>query len=408
MKFFHVTSLEECKKFVKNSLPGRAFSFVIQDVSDAVGETLSEDVSSPDVFPPYTRATMDGYAVRAEEVYCASSSLPAFLKIKGRILMGEMPAVTVEKGEAVQIATGGVMPAGANAVVPVENVDVLQGEIAVYSPVKTYENTVIMGEELQVNSVVARRGDMVTPLTVGVFSSVGIQKVKVYDKIKVAVLSTGDELVDASEKAEKGKIRDVNTSLLSALLSSGGYRVVYKNRIPDDEDLFRKSLSDALSVADWVLVSGGSSIGAKDLTEKVLSSGEILLHGVALKPGKPTIIAKFGEKTVFGLPGNPFAAACVFQVVCDAVVKEERREKDKVLYAYAETNFPSSPGRTTLQPVKVRFDGEKYLASPVFLKSAHLFSALLSDGFVVLPETAEGISAGTLLAVRPFIGKDIL
>ena len=373
-----------------------------------MGFVLAEDVKSPDYFPPYTRSTVDGFAIRAEDAYCSSASIPAFLKIKGKILMGEMPTISLEKGEAIQIATGGVLPKVANAVVMVENVEELDGELAVYSPVKQWENTVLYGEEVKPQDVIAKRGEVVSPLMVGVFSSVGIERVDVYDKNKVAIISTGDELVAVSEKAENGKIRDVNTSLFAAMLVDDGYEVVSSVRIPDNEELFRKALDNALAKADWVLVSGGSSIGAKDLTEKVLSSGKILLHGLALKPGKPTIIAGFGEKTVFGLPGNPFAALCVFQTVCNSVVKSTRGEKTLFLYAYAATNFPSSPGRTTLQPVSIEFDGDKYLVSPIFLKSAHLYSALKADGYVVLPETAEGIYSGTLVKVYPFSNKGIL
>ena len=134
----------------------------------------------------------------------------------------------------------------------------------------------------------------------------------------------------------------------------------------------------------------------------------MLLHGVALKPGKPTIIAKFGDKTVFGLPGNPFAALCVFQTLCDNVLRSARGEEISYMYAYAKTNFPSSPGRTTLQPVKIEFDGTKYLASPIFLKSAHLYSALQADGFVIMPEKVEGTYEGELLKICPFIGKKII
>ena len=284
----------------------------------------------------------------------------------------------------------------------------LSDEIAVYAPVKQGENMVLRGEEVEQGDVIAHGGDVVSPLMAGVFASVGVEKINIYGKIKVAVLSTGDELVDVAEKAENGKIRDVNTTYLTALFSARGYYVKSKQRVPDDEDLFRKALQSALQKADIVLVSGGSSIGAKDLTEKILSEGEVLLHGLALKPGKPTLIAKFGEKLVFGLPGNPFAAACVFQLICDDVVKRARGEKTSCLYAYAKTNFPSSPGRTTIQPVSIEFDGERYSATPVFLKSAHLYSAVKADGFVLLPEKAEGIYAGERLQVFPFAGKDML
>ena len=389
-------------------MPRSVFASVEKSVAESVFHVLKEDVVSPDAFPPYTRSTVDGYALQAEDVYCASAALPAFLRVKGRVMMGETPSCALQKGEAVAIPTGGLLPVGANAVVMLEHAEQLSDEIAVYAPVKQGENMVLRGEEVEQGDVIAHGGDVVSPLMAGVFASVGVEKINIYGKIKVAVLSTGDELVDVAEKAENGKIRDVNTTYLTALFSARGYDVKSKQRVPDDEDLFRKALQSALQKADIVLVSGGSSIGAKDLTEKILSEGEVLLHGLALKPGKPTLIAKFGEKLVFGLPGIPFAAACVFQLICDDVVKRARGEKTSCLYAYAKTNFPSSPGRTTIQPVYIEFDGERYSATPVFLKSAHLYSAVKADGFVLLPEKAEGIYAGERLQVFPFAGKDML
>ena len=405
MKFFKVTSLSDCMETVRKNLPSSVLSAVEKDIVDA---EKCEDVYSPDCFPIYTRSTMDGFAVRCEDVYCCGANMPAFLRIVGKVEMGERPDFQINNGEAAAIATGGLMPDGANAVVMMENVDVLSDQIAVYSPVKMWENVVIRGEEIEKGDVIAKMGDVVSPLTVGVFASVGVEKVKVFDTVRVAVISTGDELVDIGERVENGKIRDVNSSLLRAILSARSYSVVFSTRIPDDEKMLDDALQKALLSADWIMISGGSSIGAKDMTERVLSKGEILLHGLALKPGKPTLIAKFGDKTVFGLPGNPFAAACVFQSVCDAAVRKARNEADEYIYAFAKTNFPSSPGRASLQAVRVEFDGEKYVAEPVFLKSAHLYSALKADGFAVLPESAEGIYAGDRLKIYPFIGKRML
>lgn len=404
MKFFQVASLSDCHEIVQKRLPQDALAPEVLSCVDAVGLALAGDVHAQDVFPPYTRSTVDGYAVVAQDVYCCSASLPAFLKVVGKVAMGEMPSVVCHKGEAVQIATGGVLPEGANAVVMVEHIQTLGEQIAVYSPVKQGENLVKRGEELEAGDLIARRGDLVTPLLVGVLASVGIDHAAVYRPIRIAVISTGDELVGVDEEVTPGKIRDVNTSLLTAVAKASGYQVVSTARIPDDEALFLSILQEALDQADWVFVSGGSSIGAKDLTEKVLSRGEILLHGLALKPGKPTIIAAFGDKTVYGLPGNPFAALCVFRVMIDEVVKSARGQAVPTLRAYAKTNFPSTPGRATIVPVSVEWAGDRYLATPLFLKSAHLYTAMRANGYVLLPEQAEGVYQGELLTVYPLEG----
>lgn len=402
MDFFNVVSLDSCKEIVKNNLPSCINDSTKIPIFSANGYVLAEDIISPDYFPPYTRSTVDGYAVIAKDVYCCSSSIPAFLHCKGKILMGETPDISISSGEAIKIPTGAILPNGADAVVMVENIDELDGEIAIYSPVSVGENVVLKGEELKPNSLIAKRGTKITPLLSGILASVGISKVKVYKPLNVAVISTGDELVDIETDATNGKIRDINTVLLSNLLKSNGFNVCYTARIKDDEQEFNTVLSSALSAADLVFISGGSSIGTKDLTEKVLSQGNILLHGIALKPGKPTLISKFGDKLVFGLPGNPFACMNVLQSIFLNVVKSLHDEPIKYTYAYTTINFPSSPGRTTLQPVKLDFDGEKYLATPIFLKSAHLYSALQADGYIELEEKAEGIYKGEKIKVYLF------
>ena len=401
MKFFKVLDTKEAKKIVKDNIEAAALKVTSRKTSDAVGYTVSDDVFSTEKYPPYNRSTVDGYAVFSGDVACAGSSVPSVMKITGRLRIGEKPGVCVKSGDCVAIPTGGVVPDGANAVVMIEDVEVLNDEIAVYRPVKPWENVIRCGEELDKGSIVMNRGGVITPVAAGALAGLGIWRVDVFDGIKISVISTGDELVDVSSDASDGKIRDVNTTLLSAAIKKDGFDLVFTARTKDDENEIRNAVSTAVSKSDVVLISGGSSVGAKDFTERVLSDGEILMHGLAMKPGKPTILAKIDKTLVVGLPGNPYAAYMVYNEIISTVVKEIRGQKEKTLDCFSACNFPSVPGRTTLQLVNVAFDGTRYVATPVFLKSANLITAMSANGYVRISKDDEGIYKDAPLKVIP-------
>lgn len=402
MKFFKVTKEEDARKTVGDALEKVALATERINLSEACSSCLAEDVFSGEKYPAYNRSTVDGYALDARDAYCASPSVPALLRYKGKIAIGEDASVVVNRGECAAVATGSVMPDGADAVVMIENAGEFGDDIAVYAPVAAGANVVKKGEELDKGSLIATRGKTVTPLLQGVFACVGINKIRVYKKIRAAIISTGNELVDVSQKAEHGKIRDVNTRLLTASCERDGFEVSYTARVSDDENAIKKAIKEASESCDLILISGGSSVGAKDLTEKVLSEGEIILHGLAMKPGKPTIIAKIHGALAVGLPGNPLAALMVYEEIIAGAVRNVRGMVKHKFFARAETNFASVPGRTTLQLVRAYFDGESYVAQPVFLKSANLVTALKATGYVKISPDTEGINKGEMLEVIPF------
>jgi len=404
MKFFSVSSVDDCIKIVKENLDqSKALKSIELDLNQALNKTLSLDILSNDFLPTYDRSTVDGYAVYAQDVYCASQSVPAFLKVVGNIKIGEIPSFSIKKGEAAQITTGAVLPQGATGVVMVENVEVIKDDLAVYSPIKQLENTIKKGEEVKPNDIVAKRGQKLTPFLVGVLAGLGITKVNVFDSYNVAIISTGDELVDFTEEAKDGKIRDINTSLLESFSIINNVNVVAKIRIKDSKEELANAIKTASMIADIVLMSGGSSIGQKDYSNEVLSTlGEVFVHGIAQKPGKPTILAKVNNKLVFGLPGNPFAAALNYKELCLDVIGELRGEAKDYKIAKVGANFPSSPGRLTMQAVKLVYENSDFVAYPVFLKSAHLATILQADGYVKIPTNAEGINVGEMVKVYPF------
>ena len=403
MQFFKVTSYENTKKVVEDNLRKIISSFYV-DVDQSLGKMLSEDIVSSEESPLYNRSTVDGYAVNITDVSASTQSIPSFLNIVGNIKIGEMPTVKINKGECAYVATGALIPEGANAVVMIEHVDVLKDQLAVYNPVANNENIILKGEEIKVGQTVAKKGDIIDPIKISIFSSLGIAKVPVYEKIKIAIISTGDELIDPSEKAELGKIRDINTNMLKAISQKYDFDVIYSSRIKDDLETLKGEIKKASDIADVVLLSGGSSVGVRDYTNEALESlGEIILHGVAIKPGKPTCIAKVNNKLVFGLPGNPFAALLVYKELCCDVIYSLRGYvlKPKT-YAFVKTNFHSTPGRTTLQPVSLFVEGDKVYAEPLFLKSSHLATMLKADGYIKISADSEGVYANTLYPVYDF------
>lgn len=403
MNFFKITSIDEAKIKIKSILSG-SLKEELLSIDKICGRRLFEDVFSTDYLPLYDRSTMDGYALIASDVYTASDTVPTFLQITGKVLMGEMPKISVEKGKAVEIATGAILPKNATAVVPFEHVDLLKNEIAVNAPIKEGANIVKKGEELNPSDLIAGKGTFVNPLLSGVFASVGITNVKVYSTLNASIISTGDELVAPEQKVEEGKIRDVNTTLISSLLENANINVVSKFLIKDGEELLKQTIINALKISDIVILSGGSSIGARDYTFKVIDElGQVHFHGLSAKPGKPSIIGEIDGKLVLGLPGNPNAAQMVLkELLLNPLVEIEGGEIKPICFAYMKTNFPSTPGRTTMTPVSLEVIDNMFYATPIFMKSAHLAVSLKADGYVKTNLNDEGINKGELVAVYSF------
>ncbi|MDD4839306.1 MAG: molybdopterin molybdotransferase MoeA [Clostridia bacterium] len=401
MNFFKVKTLEEATKVVKDNLPQKVLSGDFVSLEKALNQIAYEDVFSLEELPPFNRSTVDGYAVCAQEVYCASESVPSILKVVGSVRMGEMPTQKLMRGEAIEIATGAVVPEGANAVVMIEHTERMNESIAIYQSAKVRENMLLRGEDIQEGEKVLSKGEKITALKLGVLAGVGVSKIKVYSHPKVAVISTGDELVGIDEIAQNGKIRDINSTIIPLLCQNSELEVVSISRVKDDKVQLFSAVKNAVELADMVLISGGSSVGARDFTEAVLSElGEILVHGIALKPGKPTMIAKIKNSLVIGLAGHPLAAALTYKVLIEnSIFSVLGCDRKSICFATTSSNFPSTPGRTVIQPVSLLENENEILAEPVFLKSAHLAQLSKADGYIVLPDNCEGINKGEKVKV---------
>lgn len=405
MKFFDAMPYAEALRISQGLIYKYAEKTCTLPLENSSGHILAEDIFSTENLPSFDKSVVDGYAVKALDTFGASESVPALLKIIGKVEMGKDFSEEVGSGEAVYVPTGGKIPKGANAVIMIENCEVLGRFLNVWKSVPEKGNIFEVGADISFGELVAEKGREVTPLLQGVFAGLGIHTVKVFEKINFGIISTGDEIAGIRESISEGMIRDINTYSLSALVQADGNKVTYTAVCPDNFDLLVDKLLEAQKVSDIILISGGSSVGEKDYTFKAIEKfcGQAVIKGIALKPGKPTIAAKAEKSAFFGLPGHPMAAASVYETLIAKAVRNIRNQKEKIItYAEAKTNFPSSPGRTTCQPVKLVFENGKVYAQPVFSKSGAINALSASDGYVLLAEKEEGVSAGQIVEVRKF------
>ena len=320
MKLLVVDTLEEARAKMMNAIGEWKLSSEEVNLTEALGRVLSADVYSLHPVPDFRRSTVDGYAVRAKDTQGASEGLPAFLEVVEEVVMGQEAKAKIVSGQCAYVPTGGMVPEGADAMVMVEYSEPFdEDHIAVYDAVSPGRNVVGIGEDILGNKVLLSKGTVIRAQEIGALSSAGILKVGVYRKMRLTIVSTGDELVEASANLSMGQIRDVNTNALEALAKKHGFVVVRSTVLRDEEALLKDTVKEAMKDSDMVIVSGGSSQGKKDVTAKVmneLGNPGVFTHGIALKPGKPTI-GGYDKETgtiLIGLPGHPVAAMMVFEL----------------------------------------------------------------------------------------------
>lgn len=397
----NVVSFEEAKRITEEKL---ICSPKYEQVSlcNALGRAVAEDIISKEDVPSFTRSTVDGYAVKAADTYGAGESIPALLNIKAEILMGESADFTVESGECAKISTGGMLPKGADSVVMVENTDCENDELClVFKAVSPFENVTKRGDDVKVNDIVIPKGTVLKAHHIGVLASLGADKIEVFAKPRAAIISTGDEVVDITALPNMGQVRDVNSHLLSAMLDGIGCEGIKCGIFRDSYDEIYNAVKDAAEKYDVVLISGGSSAGTRDMTVKIISElGETFAHGVAVKPGKPTIIGKIGDVPVFGLPGHPAAAFFVMLTLVLPMLEKisGRNHKDSVVSRPLKSNVSSNHGREEFLCVKIE-DG---YAVPVYAKSGIVSMLTKSDGYIVIGRNDEGIKAGEMVDIHLF------
>ena len=380
----------------------------------ACGRRLASDITACEPSPHFARATMDGYAVRARDTFGASESLPALLERSGEVVLGKAPKLSIAPGKAVDIPTGGMLPKGADAVVMVEYTSVLDNTtIEITRPVAPGENVLKPGDDIALGETLFRQGAMLRPQDVGVLAALGIVELEVFRVPLVALISTGDEIVPVETRLlEPGKVRDINSLSLAAQIKSAGARIGVQEWVSDRLEDLVSACQAALIGHDVIVLSGGSSVGVRDYTTQVLAAlpeSELLVHGVAIRPGKPTIFGRAGGVLFWGLPGQPVSALITCrEFVLASLRKLQGMMKPELAQACAlrailNRQVPSVHGMTEYVPVALSLgSGGAIEASPVFGKSGAISILARADGYVVIAEHVEGLDRGAEVCVFLF------
>ncbi len=369
----------------------------------ACSRVLFSPVISGEYVPAFDRSTVDGYAVRAADTFGCSDALPALLRLEGKVAMGAECGVSVSPGACVEIPTGGALPRGADAVVMLEYTeDYGDGTIGVCHPAAPGMNLIFRGDDVRPGQTVLPAGRRLMPQDIGVLAAMGVSTVEVCRPLTVGVISTGDELVRVEEEPGAGQVRDVNSAVLQALVERAGARALRFGIVRDDEALLQSTLDAALERCDMVLISGGSSVGEKDATERLLAEkGELLFHGIAIKPGKPTILARLGDKPVFGLPGHPAAAMLIARMFVLPLLSRLAGcdESEYALTATLTEPVAANHGRAQVVGVGLtERDGALY-AAPIHGKSGLIAALAGSNGYFLIPRDKEGVARGETVRV---------
>lgn len=398
----NVITLENAQKLLFSRFLVKKTSELVP-LSSCVGRVLAEDIVAAEFVPEFNRSTVDGYALKAENTFGCSETIPALLRLKGEVRMGEAAELELKAGECAYVPTGGQLPEGADAVQMLEYTEDLGGgQMGILKPIAPGGHTIFRGDDVTPQKTVLKAGHRLLPKDVGALAAMGVCAVPVSKKPVVAIISTGDEIVPPETAALKiGKMRDVNSPMLSAAVNAAGGEARELGIIPDDAEALKSALKSALEGADIVLVSGGSSVGAKDEAARVLSElGELLFHGLALKPGKPTMAADIGGKPVLGLPGHPVAAYFIFHLLLRPLLSKMlgTELKNPELTAACAMAIPSNHGRE--ECVCVRLDAGQAL--PLMSKSGLITTLSGADGFIRIARDAEGVLMGEEVKVCLF------
>jgi molybdopterin molybdotransferase len=378
-------------------------------LAECLGRVLAEDAYSDVDIPEFNRSTMDGFAVKASSTFGASEANPAYLTVRGQILMGTRPDFSIGPGEAARIATGGMLPEGADSVIMVEHTDALDDTtIEVYRSVAPGQHVIEKGEDIRHTQPALSAGTRIRPQEAGLLAACGLTEIGVFRRPMVGIISTGDEVVPVDRVPGEGQIRDINTQSLSGqVLAAGGVPVVF-GIVGDNRDDLMKKCRRALETTDMVMISGGSSVGARDFTVEVLDAlpdTGILVHGISISPGKPTILARSGGKAFWGLPGHAVSAMVVFAVVVrpflDRLCGLTQTARQFPIQATLSRNLASAQGRVDYVRVRLYDADGKIMAEPILGKSGLINTMVKADGLIAIGMNTEGLEQGTAVEVLP-------
>jgi molybdopterin molybdotransferase len=406
-EFFKVTDLETVLNY-RSTFPPVGVEEV--PLPHAVARILAEDITADEDLPDFPRTIVDGYAVQGASTFGASEGNPAYLTITGNIVMGQSPEFEIAPGEAARIATGGMVPRGADSVVMIEHTESIDDTtIEVYRSVAPGQNMIAVGEDIEKHTAVLNKGQVIRPQEAGLLAALGKQQIAVYRKPVVGIISTGDEIIPINEKPRMGQIRDINSYTLAGLIHEAGAVARSYGIVRDNFEILLEKCKRALAHCHMILISGGSSVGSRDYTVDVLSAlqeAKILVHGISISPGKPTILASVKNKSLWGMPGHVVSAMIVFSMVVKPFVdhlggRSATQESALRLQARLSRNVASKQGRVDFIRVRLRAEDDGLWADPVLGKSGLISTMVNANGLVQIDINTEGLDKGTEVEVIP-------
>jgi len=404
--------------FFKVKTPGEVYPILerfgpIGTEEIALGESLhrvlAEDILSPIDLPPFNRSTVDGYALKARDTFGASESNPALLTVVGEVLMGVPTDLVVSHRETAMVPTGGIIPVGADAALMLEFSEQADDRtIQVKKSLSPLENVIERGEDIKKGERILSRGHRVRPQDMGAMAALGKSRVIVYKKPRIAIVSSGDEIVDVTQEPRLGEIRDINHYSLNAQTELAGGSPLFMGIARDSFENLKSLCEKALQTSDMLIISGGSSVGTLDYTTEVIKSfpdSDIMVHGVSLRPGKPTIIGRSGAKPVAGLPGHPVSAMVVFDLFMRPLIWRMAGYAGSLwplgrrVSAILTRNVSSPPGREDYIRVRAEEKEGRVLAHPIMGKSGSISTMVKANGLIKIDIDSEGLEEGTLVEV---------
>jgi len=408
-EFFQVTPLETLFAYMTR--------FAVMDTEkiplpSANGRIIAENVAPAGDYPDFNRATMDGYAVKAEATFGASEANPVYLTLTGNIAMGDAPTAAIGPEETMAISTGGMLPKGANGVVMREYVTHIDDTtIEIVRSLAPWANVIAAGEDMKAGETIIAAGTRLRPQESGTLAALGRKQITAYKQPGIGIISTGDEILPIEAEPGPGQIRDINTYTLSAMAENGGGIVRSYGIIPDDAEQLKAACHQALAEVDMLLISGGSSVGTRDITIEAISAlpdAEILVHGIPLSPGKPTILARSGAMPIWGLPGQVTSAMIVFDRVVRRFIEYlagldvTGKNPEIRVPARLTRNLNSTPGRTDYIRTRLIPNDNGYAAEPILGKSGLIQTMIKADGLIEIDMHTEGLEKGSQVGVILF------
>jgi molybdopterin molybdotransferase len=396
-----------------DALSSKRTEIISIEAEKSLGMVCAEDIIAGDDLPAFSRSTVDGYAVRSVDTFGATETMPAYLTLSREIFMGEHADFVLSEVSAARIPTGGMLPDGADAVVMFEHVQLADGSmIEVLKPVAPGENVIKAGDDVKKDEVVVRKGRGIRPQDIGACAGIGLTTISVFKRPVVSIISTGDEVVPPHDKPSFGRIRDTNSYVIAAMVSNSGGTPRRKGIFRDDYNTIRTAIEEAVKDSDAIAVSGGTSVGTKDMLERIIEdigNPGVLFHGISLKPGKPMIGGVVNGIPIFGLPGHPAAVSVCFDIFIRPVLdllsgldSGLAHRMKGVVQARLSRNIASVQGREEHIRAMLEQHEDGIWAVPILGKSGLISTLVRADGTFMIPASRNGVEKGEVVEVRLF------